>query len=107
MMSVQIKRAHEVARKYDEGLRATDPRFNFCVHIIHEEGTIYFFEHAFLMEWKDPEVLPNPENAAKRQGEWLLVFTEHQGFHVFSFDDLYCYDQYSKVHLEPEVLVLK
>jgi len=104
MMSAEMRRAHDVAADYNVKLKATDPRLNFCVRIIHEEGTIYFFERAFLMQWKDPSVTPDPQNAGERQGEWLLVFTEHHGFHVFAFDDLMCYDQFSRVHLSPEIL---
>jgi len=104
MMSKQMERAHVVALAYDKAMLASDARFNFCVRIFHEEGTIYFFENAFMMEWKDPEEEYDPMNAAERQGEWLLVFTEHQGCHVFSFDDLFSYAQYSKFPHPPEVL---
>ena len=95
MLSTGMKKAQAVAERYDKELKATDSRFNFCVRVIHEEGSIFFFESAFLMQWT--------ENAAERQG-WLLVFTEHQGVHVFDFDDLHSYDQYSKVPLSLQVL---
>lgn len=104
MMSAQMQRACLTADRYDDTLNATDSRFNFCVRVVREEGSIFFFERAFFMQWKDPNVTPNPKNTAERQGEWLLVFTEHQGAHAFAFDDLYSYDQYSKSTLSPQVL---
>jgi hypothetical protein len=56
------------------------------------------------MMWKDPEITYDPNNAGEHQGEWLLVFTEHQGFHVFAPDDLFSWGQYTKSHLSPEML---
>ena len=103
-MSVPMQRAYDVAKKYDENLKAIDARFNFCVRIIHEEGTTYWFENAFLVTWKDPQTVHDPENADEHQGEWLFVFTEHQGFHVFAPDDLYASGQYTESHLTPPII---
>lgn len=104
-MSVDLQRAYAVAQEYNETLKATDPRFNSCVQIIHEEGTVLWFRNAFLMTWKDPSVIPDPDNAAIRQGEWLMVFTEHQGTHIFSYDDLLDWGQYTHSPLEPEEII--
>lgn len=103
-MSVPMQRAYDVAKKYDENLKAIDPRFNSCVRIIHDEGTTYWFERAFLMTWKDSKITYDPNNADEHQGEWLFVFTEHQGLHVFTTDDLYASGQYTKCHMIPPII---
>jgi len=103
-MSVPMQRAYDVAKKYDETLTAIDARFNFCVRIIHEEGTYYWFECAFLVMWKDPQTVHDPSNADEHQGEWLIVCTEHQGFHVFAPGDLYGWGQYTKSPTSPPII---
>ena len=87
-MSVPMRRVHELAKNYDETLRADDPRFNFCVRILHEEGSTFWFENAFLM----------------KHGEFVIVFSEHQGFHVFAVEDLLHHGQYIQQTMEPEFL---
>lgn len=96
--SKPLIRAMSVAENYDKTLRADDPRFSHSVQIIHEEGTTYFFHSAFLMTWKDPATKHDPKNAAERQGEWLMVFTEHQHFHVFSYDELVGYSEWKRIN---------
>ena len=39
------------------------------------------------MAWKHPE-----------GDEYLIVFSEHQGFHVYALDELYGYAQFEQVH---------
>lgn len=56
----------------DLSLRADDPRFHRSVLIVHQDGSSMFFRHAFMV----------------RHRNWLLVFTEHQGSHVFAINDL-------------------
>lgn len=72
------------ARKYDEALRADDPRFSRDVVVLHEEGTTLFFRNAFIV----------------RLAEWVLVFTEHHRYHVYSEDDLRGFWQYEPVEAE-------
>lgn len=93
-MSTYMQRAQKVAEDYGKKLLATDLRFGHVVRIIHEEGTTLFFAHAFLMKWKDPEVTAGSWGASEHPGEWLLVFTEHHGEHVYPLDDLYSYHEY-------------
>jgi len=83
MMSVQMEIARAVAKRYSERLRSTDARLSSCVRIIHEEGTTYFFESAFLMRWKDSEGVIGRPGGKTHFFEWLFVFTEHQGFMCF------------------------
>lgn len=68
----------QFAEKYNDGLRADNPRFKRSVQIIDEEGTVLFYRHAFLMEW----------------GLYIICFTEHHGFHVFPKDELIGYNQF-------------
>src|SRR6185295_17166129 len=46
--------------------------------IVHEEGTILHYKPAFTKEWKD----------------WVFVFTEHHGIHVYHKSDLNSYGTY-------------
>lgn len=79
-MSVQTKKAYDVARKYDKKLLATDPRFSCSVHIVDEDGTVLMFEYAFALKWEDEDM-----------HEWLLVFTEHHEFNVYPTNGLLHY----------------
>ena len=84
-MSRTMADAYNAALEYDKTLLATDPRFQCHVRILHEEGTSYYFKYAFIMEWTHPDAA-NP-----RPGwgyDYVLVFTEHQRFHVFAKDEL-------------------
>ncbi|NIQ15816.1 MAG: hypothetical protein GTO02_15895, partial [Candidatus Dadabacteria bacterium] len=56
------------------------------VEIVHEEGTILHYKSAFIKEWKD----------------YILVFTEHHGTHVYHKSDLHDYATY--IRKEPEKL---
>ena len=96
-MSTDMKRAHKMAEAYDKDLLATDSRFSRAVKLVHEEGTLLFFESAFLLKWKDPEVKPGAWGACETAGQWLLVFTEHHGFHVYPLDDLSSWTMYEHV----------
>lgn len=71
------------ATRYAETLRADDPRFRHAVHIIHEEGTVFFLRYSFLMVHTD-----------ECGEEWVIVISEHQGTHVFSAEDLLDYRQW-------------
>jgi hypothetical protein len=60
----------------DRSLRSDDPRLHrSSVLIVHEDGSSMFFRFAFMV----------------RHGNWLLVFTEHQGSHSFAINDLESY----------------
>lgn len=68
---VDYKAAELFAKEYDAKLLATDPRFNGAVHVIAEDGSVFFFLDAFVLRY-----------------EWFyLVFTEHHGYHVYSAEE--------------------
>ena len=72
MMSKQLKEEYEKARAIDAKLRADDPRLNGAVSIIHEEGTVLFYESSF----------------AERHGDWWYIFPEHHVFLVYPEDEV-------------------
>lgn len=86
-MSIAMRRVWEVAKKMDESLLATNPGFQNKVLVRHEEGTTLFYENAFAMRYYDKDGVKHCWGN-KHPNEWLLVFTEHHGFHVYPLDDL-------------------
>ena len=104
-MSVNMKRIYEMAKAYDKKLLATDPRFQRSIKIIHEDGSVFFIRNAFLMKYKD-KTIEHREHDADNFNEWLIFFSEHNGFDVFHADDIIGYFQFKDVRriemLEPE-----
>ena len=80
MDSVPLQKIKEKAEAYDKTLQATDPRFQRCVKILHEDGSVMMWNHAFLMSV---------------ESEWIVCFTEHHGCHVYHETDLIGYRQYA------------
>ena len=76
-MSVDLKEAFEQVSNYSTSkIKNTSFHPNECVEIYHSDGTIYRFECAFVRKlWV-------------RNNKYIAVFTEHQGNHVFAYDDL-------------------
>jgi hypothetical protein len=72
----------------DKSVRSDDPRMRRCVMIIHEDGSSMFFRNAYM----------------QRHGNWLLVFTEHQGSHYFCINDLSDYMQLERLDEKPELV---
>lgn len=98
MMSVDMKRVHAVAEMLDKNLRADDPRLQHCVLILHEEGTTLFFRNAFFKRYHDGE--HGNWGDSEHPGEWIMVFTEHHGFHVYPVDDLSWFQELQCVESE-------
>ena len=74
--------ALEAAGRYDDNLLATDPRFRRSVLILHEDGSIFRVDSAFLMQ-KD---------------EWVFMFSEHYSYMVFDKDDLLWFSEMEPIH---------
>ncbi len=76
MKSVSFFEANEKAKFLSDkkGLTKVTPFdcFSQDVLVLHEEGTTLFFRHAFYIKYYD----------------WVLVFTEHHGYHVHHESDL-------------------
>jgi len=83
MMSVEMKKVWEVAKKVDDLLRADDERFSRSAEVIHEDGSVMILENAFVEEYKD----------------WYIVFSEHFGFHVFHKEDVYRVSQHERIEI--------
>ena len=81
-MSVKMQRVHTLAKRYDKTLKVTgfDPRLVVVVN--HSDGTALEFHSSFVMKLSDPAY-----NYDDGFG-WILVFTEHNGFHTFHEGDL-------------------
>lgn len=80
--------ALKLAGEYDNDLLATDPRFRRSVLIVHEDGSIFRIDSAFLMQ----------------RDEWVFMFSEHHSFMVFDQDDLLYYAEVKMVHDPIETL---
>ena len=96
MMSVNMKRVYEIAKIYDKKLLATNPRLRRSVKIVHEDGSVFFIRNAFLMKYKD-KTMERREHDADNFNEWLIFFSEHNGFDVFHMDDIKYYFQFKDV----------
>lgn len=71
-MSPEMQEAHKRAQRIESKLTARDRRFGCCVQVVHEEGTVLFFNCAFAL----------------KEGVWYYIFTEHHGFHVYHEEDV-------------------
>jgi hypothetical protein len=87
MESVPFRQMRKIVEKIDAKIKATDPRLGRSARILHEEGTELFFESAFILKY----------------GEWVIVITEHHGFHFYPEDDLIAYMQYERIHEAEDV----
>jgi hypothetical protein len=94
MMSVEMKRVHAVAEELSKTRRSAW----HCVMILHEEGTTLFFRNAYLVRYHDPQ--HGDWGASEHPGEWIMVFTEHHGFHVYPVDDLSWFQELQFVNSE-------
>ena len=87
MDSIPHKAIRDKVEAYDSHLLATDSRFRRVVVLRHEDGAYLHLPSAFLM---------------RVEGEWIAVFTEHHGVHVYHAGDLHSYSEYDLRHDDPE-----
>jgi hypothetical protein len=80
--------AKVLADKMDASLLSDDPRLSRCVQVIHQDGTSFFYHHAFFLIHE----------------LWLFVLTEHNGTHAFNINDLSVHHQFELVMCKPEVI---
>lgn len=81
MRSVYNKKMYKLAGEIDSKLLATDKRFANAVQLIDAEGTVLFFNNAFIEE-KDG---------------YIFLFTEHHEYDVFCEGDLIRWGQYKRI----------
>ena len=75
MMSKQLQKAYEDATEHDKTLTAGMFCYDTLVTVKHEDGTEYHFRYAFVHQTEEFE-------------DYLFVYTEHNGFHVYHKADL-------------------
>lgn len=86
MLSVPAKRVDEFCQSIDKALTAKDFK-STSVRILHEDGSVHWFQDAFSrLHFSDGR-------------PWLLVFTEHDGYHFYPVDDLYDYGEYEQTKI--------
>ena len=81
-MSTHIRAIHAAAAAYSDKLRADDVRLRRSVLLIHEEGTTMLFRKAFRMT---------------TGRDYVVVFTEHHGFHIYHNDEVHSLFQFQDV----------
>lgn len=55
----------------DREAKRMDPRFNYAVQVLHEEGTSFFYRNAFTIRW----------------GAWRIVIPEHHDIAIYHLDE--------------------
>lgn len=82
--------AYELGREvaFKMKLLASDFHHGMGVLIAHEDGTTLFFRSAFAVEWRR---------------NYLLVLSEHNGYHVFHKGDLRDWANFTAAHKMPRV----
>lgn len=96
MTAKGLQRAIDHACGLDQKLRSDDSRLRGSTLVFHEDGSIFFIDSSFLVEWKDPEHVSSSRNAARRDGAYLIILAEHHEPHVFPFDDVLIYRSFQR-----------
>lgn len=69
------------AQSVDAKLRSDDERFRQAVLIVHQDGTILFYQNGF----------------AEPLGNWWMIFAEHHKVQVYHREDLIKLIQYHRI----------
>lgn len=89
-MSTHMQAVHDRAARYDSTLMANDPRFRGIVIIKEQWGvTSFTFQDAFVVE------------DACATERWYIVFSEHNGFHVYDADDYHAFAFDARKKIDP------
>jgi hypothetical protein len=76
--STHYKKAYEIAKKIDSKLTAK--KFKRWVRVSLADGADFLFPSAFTKHEKD----------------WLFVFTEHYGFHIYEQDMITGFQEFER-----------
>ena len=98
---LSIKKIYKAAKEYDSKLQANDKRFRYTVHITNMDGSVFTFDSAFLMTMDDELYKgrhPNPGPNDSEYEKWIIVFSEHHGYHVYHETDLTFWAQYKRIY---------
>lgn len=77
--STNYKKAYEIAKKIDAKLTAK--KFTRWVRVSLADGADFLFPDAFTIE---------------QEKEWLFVFTEHYGFHIYEYDMVIGFQEFER-----------
>lgn len=97
--TIGFKSVNELARRYDEKLTAMDFG-NTSVQVIVEDGSILYFDYAFARIYFAKPYDEDADYDQKYKDAWLMVFTEHHGFHVFHVQDLHGWKQFERKDID-------
>lgn len=84
IMSTALTAAQKFANEYASKLRADDVRFQGLVYVQHEEGACWFLTNAFVVK----HTVKYSHKSKSLTQRFYVVFTEHQGFIVFSPEEV-------------------
>lgn len=87
------RKVAEWAEEQELALRATDPRLNRSVTVIHDDGSVFSVNHAFLVRVRASEQ------------PYIVCFSEHNGVMIWHEEDLFRYQQQGRGSVEdgPEI----
>jgi len=81
---VSYATAIAVAEEHDATLRATDFPGDQMVLVLLDDGSQFTWDSAFMRWWSD----------ATDGADYLLVFTEHHGYHVYEQSEVLRYAEF-------------
>lgn len=84
-----VRQIENVVKKIDGELKANDPRFKNSISIVLKDGTCFFLDRAFAVNYTD--------NKAE---QWVFVFTECHGFYFYKTKELSRCKQFSEIPIE-------
>lgn len=98
-MSISTEpKAHAIRAAAEDALGRLNPytqrgveAFDRLVRIIARDGAEFLFPDATALFWNNP---------ADRSRRWLLVWTEHYGYHAFALEDLKYYAVFLQTEFE-------
>jgi hypothetical protein len=95
--SIEMERVESFAKSIYNSLELLDTKRlqTSSVHIIHEEGTNLFFRYSYFIRYHDDQ--HGDWGDCENPGDWIIIFTEHHGFHVYPVDDLILFKELKEV----------
>jgi len=83
MKSKSYKEIEKIAKKLDKNLKANDDRLQRAVYIAHHDGSTFLFNNAFSI---------------KQDDDWIIILTEHHGYHIYHVEDLHTNIEFVRVN---------
>ena len=86
---VSLREMLNLQEKLEEYVRSDDPRMSGAVSINHLDGSHLYFNNAWY------EIFP-AGMGYDGPVDWILIFTEHHGSHLYHSEDLTYWEHYCK-----------